>query len=870
MTDKKNSEIRLDDAVAAVKADVPDASQLRVAGERVLANLMAPDGAASAVEQIRGCADVRSLIPAFRAGELTEARAQLVETHLRECNLCHVAFAGSTQPAAWKATVAPARSSWSARQFALAAAMVLAIATGSWFVMQTYFSSPAGMRASVQSVDGALFRVSGNGQVPVRAGDEVGDREILRTAGESHAFVRLIDGSVVEMNERSEFSVGARRKDTTVYLNQGRIIVQAAHRRTGHLFVVTPEARVAVTGTVFSVNSGIKGVRVAVIEGEVHVEHSGVEDVLHSGDQVASGDRMTQVPVRDEIAWSRNLDKHLALLAQFAKLQNKLQQIPMPGLRYSSTLLPRVPADTMIYASIPNIGEAINEANRIFQEQMQQSPELREWWAEGKHKNNGGPSFEEALAKIHSLSQYLGDEVVLVATPGQKGPGTFVIMAEVRRQGLREFLESEFKNLGHNSKDQILVVDDSQLASAGKMKGGLIALVRPDVVMFSGDAESLQRIASSAAPSGAFQNTEFGQRISSSYAQGAGFLLAVDLKRIMEQEPSGTRKGNRDARQHQKTLQTTGFGDARYLIAEHRDGAGAKENRAEFEFSGQRHGIASWLAAPAPMGSLEFVSPSAGMATAVIAKSPALMMDDIMQLAALSDSKSNKGFAELESKLGINLRDDLAASLGGEVTFALDGPLLPKPAWKLIAQVYDSSRLQSAISRMVEAANRELSAHQQPGVELKQEEVDGRVFYMLRSLNPKAAAVEMDYTYSDGYLVASSSRALVMSALKTKQSGNSLARSSQLQALMPKDEHANFSGLFYQNLAPVIAPIASQLTPSQLKSLQEIAVESKPTIVCAYGGDSSIEIVSGDLLPFNLNQLALASMLGRNSGAAHK
>jgi hypothetical protein len=37
----------------------------------------------------------------------------------------------------------------------------------------------------------------------------------------------------------------------------------------------------------------------------------------------------------------------------------------------------------------------------------------------------------------------------------------------------------------------------------------------------------------------------------------------------------------------------------------------------------------------------------------------------------------------------LNLRNDIAAPLGGEYAFAIDGPILPVPSWKLVFQVND-------------------------------------------------------------------------------------------------------------------------------------------------------------------------------------
>jgi hypothetical protein len=161
----------------------------------------------------------------------------------------------------------------------------------------------------------------------------------------------------------------------TIALDNGAVIVQAAKRTSGHLYVKTPDCRVAVTGTVFSVDSGIKGSRVAVLQGTVHVTHGGVDSLLHAGDQVSTSDNLSPAPLEQQVAWSHDREKYLPLLAQFSTLEHRLGQIPFPQPRYTSDLLARVPADTELYISIPNPGDFLSEANTIFQDQLQKSPE---------------------------------------------------------------------------------------------------------------------------------------------------------------------------------------------------------------------------------------------------------------------------------------------------------------------------------------------------------------------------------------------------------------------------------------------------------------------------------------------------------------
>jgi len=286
MTDEKRNPDALDRAVSAMRGDEPDGKEVGAAGERVWSRMksdLKDEG-----EQIRGCADVEKLLPAFAAGQLAQARALLVENHLRECVDCRrLAHAVPKQDTAWTPVV-PAGPRWGFRQFAMAASILVVLGLSAYFMNQWFFGAPAGMRAKVESAQGGIYLVADNSEHMLRPGDELAEGQLIRTAGGAHAFVQLRDGSVVEMSERTEFSVSMRRKDTTVDLDQGRIIVQAAKRRTGHLYVLTPDARVSVTGTVFAVNAGMKGSRVSVIEGEVHVAHAGIKNILHAGDQVAT------------------------------------------------------------------------------------------------------------------------------------------------------------------------------------------------------------------------------------------------------------------------------------------------------------------------------------------------------------------------------------------------------------------------------------------------------------------------------------------------------------------------------------------------------------------------------------------------------
>ena len=78
--------------------------------------------------------------------------------------------------------------------------------------------------------------------------------------------MRLGDGTLIEMKDRSEFSVNQTLRGTTIHLGSGSVIVEAAKQKD-RLFLDTGDSLVAVTGTIFSANAGTKGSRVSVVEG---------------------------------------------------------------------------------------------------------------------------------------------------------------------------------------------------------------------------------------------------------------------------------------------------------------------------------------------------------------------------------------------------------------------------------------------------------------------------------------------------------------------------------------------------------------------------------------------------------------------------
>jgi len=855
---RPSDELLLGTAIGAIQADEPDAAQIAASAKRVAGRLsldaMGDSLENLGIEAIANCEDVQMLLTSYKAGTLSSAKTLLIEAHLRDCGSCfRRAQSNSGAPAFDWSTPKSARAFvWRPRALGWAVTPVFALVICLVFVYKAYWQIPPGVRAEVQSIDGSVYRISDAGDHRLSPGDKLGEGENLRTGGGGHAVLRLADGSTIEVNERSVLKVGARGHNMTIALDNGAVIVQAAKRDSGHLYVRTPDCRVAVTGTVFSVDSGIKGSRVAVLQGSVEMMHAGVDKAIHAGDQMATYDSVNSAPAADQIAeqisWSHDRGKYLTLLAEFSILQHRLERIPSPQPRYTSDLLERMPADTLLYISIPNLGDYLSEANKVFQDQLKQSPELQQWWSRGHATNSA--DLDSLVDKVHQMSQYIGNEIVVVGVKQANDPG-FAIVANVQKSGLDDFLRTQWPI----STSQLTLLDEKSLNAApipSQSKHGGYALIRQHEAVFSNSIATLKQMnAQLNAGSSGFAAGEFGRQVAAAYSRGAGVILAADLHQMMLNRPNLLHAQHKG----QEAIEKSGMEDVQYLIAEHRETNGVPENHLNLQFSGTRKRVASWLAAPAPIGSLDFVTPNAALVVALLSKDPRTIADDILEMA-LPDAVQKKSLDETEAKLQINFRDDLAADLGGDFLVSLDGPVLPTPSWKAVIEVRDSERLENTLERLLASINSQ--GKDMHSIAMESSVIGGQKFYSLHDLT--SGRVVAQYTFAGGYMIVAPDRALLIEALRTHAGGDSLARSTAFKASLPKDEYDNYSAVAYQNLGPVLTPLLSQLSGESAHAIQQLAADSRPTTICAWGRDTRIEVASDSHL-FGFDFLTLGTLM---------
>ena len=771
--------MNLDKLIYEVRSDQPPACAEAEAAARVKARLF-PQPSATSV--IKGCADFQTLIPAHLAGSLDPNRRLLLEVHLRECVPCRRTLTelrdGSRNVIEFKPRK-PFPIQW-----AIAATLLLTAGLG-FFAYRQFATSTTGTRATVESIEGDLYKVEPTTLTALAPGAQLNENDRVRTAKNSTAILRLADGSRIELNQRAEISVSSTNVGATIHLTLGNIIVQAAQQRHGTLQVATADCNVSVKGTIFSVNAGTKGSRVAVAEGTVWVDHGQLHDVLHRGDVTSTAPDMAPVPVSDEFAWSRNSNQYLTLLKDFSQLNQQIAKLPAHELRHESALMGYLPADLALVAAIPNVGDTVTQASKLFHDRLEQSGPLAVWWSKVPAARR--QDFEKTITQLETASTYLGNEIVIASVSGAK-PSP-VIVAELKKPGLDIYLKSQLPP----------VVFDGHM----RFDNGLFVA--------AADPADLDRINSA----NDFTHAPLYRQIDPLYKQGAGWLVAADLTRM-------SAEGQR-------------IPDARFVVAESRTVGENTENHASVSFAHSRKGVASWLAVPGPMGSLEYVSPDAAFAASMLLKNPALIASDI------------------ESMVGAK-SGELASAFSGEVTLALDGPLLPAPSWKIIAEVDDPDRLRTAIAKLVDTYNE--SPNERTGVlSLTQSETDGRTYYRLHS---DKLPWEAHWTFAGEYWIAAANHELIVRALQNRETGYTLPKSAGFRAQLPHDATADFSAVVYHNLGPTVGPVYKLFSGPKVPVL-----DMKPGVICFWAAPDRIDVATlGGIFGMNLDSLLAMQGMG--------
>jgi type IV pilus assembly protein PilA len=521
------------------------------------------------------------------------------------------------------------------------------------------------------------------------------------------------------------------------------------------------------------------------------------------------------------VAGIGDLNKYPGLWPEVYRLTDRFQRdVKFPPERRHSELLPLLPPSTIAYMALPNYGDAAHQALIIFRQELKNSSDLRAWWTHGDMITIG-PKIEDSIERFSQLSAYLGDEIVISGALDGRDPDLLVVAA-VRKSGLKAELEKILLALSDKSKRPIRILDPHELAfvKENPLKD-LVIVVRPDFVMASTNPATLKNFnARLDRGTRDFLSSPFAQRILQSYTGGVSMLGALDLQKLVLLAPNDPSFAK---------FQRIGFADVKYAVWEHREVNGRTVSQSELSFTGPRRGIASWLGAPARLDSLDFVSPNAIFAASFVLNNPPQLLDDIQQLST-SNPNALASLPQIEHALGISVKNDILGQLGGEVTIELDSVIpADAPVWKAILRVRDANRLQQALSTLLNAGH----------YPTEQQDKDGITYHSL-SLPAGKTSTTVAFAFVDGYLIFASSPDTLADAIRIHQGSQSLSGSQHFQALLPPGHSDGASALLYYDPTAMAATRLQQFFGSIPASMSQIATKRGAAVLCFYGEDNAI------------------------------
>jgi hypothetical protein len=784
------SEERLEEALAEMKREAVDAATLEAARARVW------DRVANAGAQ--ACAEFRPDFAAYLRGALAGGRHALLEDHVGRCSACRGVLAemrGERRVIAMPQRTSSPWRRWGA--LAAAAALLLSVAYVGRDTIDAWMA-PGGPRATVVSASGAVYALPGGALKP---GAAIGEQQRIRTGPGAHAVLRLADGSTADVNERTEMFVTAAWSGQAIHLQRGDVIVQAAKQRRGHLRVLTRDSIASVKGTVFAVSAGIGGSVVSVVEGSVAVNQPGRQLLLRPGQQAASNPALA-TSVAEAVSWSPDADEYVELLASFAKIERQLADASNPS-RTSSDLLSRLPLGTFVYGAVPNPEGKIGLGLLAAEQQAFENAAFRAWWS-----SDTGLELRRIVDRVQSVSSLLGDEVVfLVASAGPRNEVPLV-MARVRegeRSALAAALAGLFAEAGESSPSYS-VSDDLMVIST-----------------------SPSHLAWAVGQLGHGAGSPFAAAIAERYRRGVGWLIGIDASPVIEMA-SGD-----DA----PPIEFAGMVGVKYLFLEQRSPGGAEENEVTVMFEGARKGMASWLADGGSGGAAEYLPADALVAGYVSMREPGQLFEEFTALVTANDQGARSELTSLEEKLGDGFIANLAAAVGTEAAFALQGFTTSGPTWVMVALANDPGAIDASVAKLVDTFNAELpSTEQDKRLVLGHESAGGRTWHTARAVS---LPFGITWTYDGGYLVAAADRATAERAIATRNGGSALVWSPAFQGQLPASAGIHPPAFAWLNTKGALGMFSAV---SQNTAVTKLLAERDPVLVVFQGSPEQIRAAS--------------------------
>jgi hypothetical protein len=326
---------------------------------------------------------------------------------------------------------------------------------------------------------------------------------------------------------------------------------------------------------------------------------------------------------------------------------------------------------------------------------------------------------------------------------------------------------------------------------------------------------------------GAGTTTPFAAAVAERYVRGVGWLLGMDAEAALS-----TATGTAEA-------DLIGARQMKHLFIEQRSGLGVEQNEVTLTFKGPRMGMASWLAGAGSGGAAEYLSSDAIFGVYVSTREPRQLFEEFTAQLSRWDPSFDQDLANTETQLGANFARDLAAAVGTESAFGLEGFSVNGPVWVAAILVNNPSAIDNFILKAVDAFNAGLTPEEQgKRIILEPMSADGKIWTTMKS---GVVPISVAWTYDRGYLIAASDRGVAARAIATRNGGMPLVWSPAFQQQLPSSSGLHPSAFAWLNTKGALQGLVA-LVPNP--ELQNLMTARDPILVVLNGTTEQIHAAS--------------------------
>jgi hypothetical protein len=654
----------------------------------------------------------------------------------------------------------------------------------------------------------------------------------IRVDKDQNAHFLLPDGSKVEISRRSRFTIRNSNAGPVLHLMQGQALVEASKTSAQRILSSTPDFDVVVQGTVYALNSGSKGSRCSVLEGAVQIQDGSQSRTLSPGQQYNSQMNLMPVSLAKDVSWveqRQSVTPHLHALGHAAV--DLAEHLDHQEIRYHSTLLPLLNTQTQFYLAFPNVGEAFSDFFQKTLASLANHPQFRD----GFHSNlDQMTELNVIFDQLGQISSLLGNEIAIGQYSDSSGSEDAVILAEHRDQEALVSAMQQIKSTHPSWSHTTILRSQAELSSIPDDHAGPLCLVDSQILIITGSKEGLQETMQHVRNGGnpAFLETRFFQNLSELYATGVVIISGFQAHEGLADIADG---------QHWERLGLDGLDMITFIK---RKSLMDSSFEMAISFQGDRTGISGWLDQPAALSSLNFLSPDTLALSAVNLLDMDFIVNDLQQWIP--------ELQNLDQERVLNLLATLSSAIGGEFCLALDGPVLPKPAFKVLVEVYDFDALIQGLRAILAEVNGE-----ETHLSLTEESLAGQTVYALHLVKP-------DFTlylaHLEGFLLIVPNAVMVQETANLLTFNVNIKSHPDFQKLIPANSYNGYSALLYQNLLPalngLLTQVGSQNDPELVQSLMGVLVPNAVTVyaerdqilIASEGAEQAIEPLIQQLL----------------------